>query len=538
MFRSAFTAAALASFALAAPLGSIARGSTSPVLHADGRIAFADATGIASMNPDGSGQWGVELNVGDYAPAWSPDGTQLAVVTHWAGSSGILVMQPDGSGAHMLTNDGNDRDPAWSPDGTKVAFANQGQLYLVQADGSHRAQLTFDLGDRWVAHPTWSPDGTEIAYQTSVENGVVIEVDDLATGKEKVVTDPTGYDGSPAWSPDGSQIAFSTHTSGSAIAVMNPDGSNVKQLTQGSSYDDSPAWSPDGTQIAFQRNGQIWVMARDGSGPHQLTWGADGSNMPAWQPLAPAPYGCTLWGTAANDLLVGTNGDDSLCGLGGNDTLIGLGGNDRLLGGDGNDVLAGGTGHDVLSGGPGDDKLDARGGYADGVSGGFGGDTAWITGPGDRITGVERTIVDRNLAIWQPADSDSFDPTNPAIRAFDGNFFDWWNSGGYPSHWVEVDLGYPRDIGRISIVMPDLPSAGRYVVLGRADVDHPFRLLHTFRGPAADLQQVSFKPQKPWHGIRYVRVLVPQANAAMPWVSVREIQIYPPVAHHAKRKKH
>src|SRR5215831_4084384 len=88
--------------------------SSSASARANGRIAFAAVGGIASMNPDGTGQWGVELNVGDSSPAWSPDGMQLAVVTHWAGNSGILVMQPDGSGAHLVTTDGGDRDPAWS----------------------------------------------------------------------------------------------------------------------------------------------------------------------------------------------------------------------------------------------------------------------------------------------------------------------------------------------------------------------------------------------------------------------------------------
>src|SRR6476660_5805503 len=102
--------------ARAAPLGSGASAASVPF---DGRIAFAAVGGIASMNPDGSGQWGVELNVGDSQPAWSPDGSRLAVVTHWAGQNGILVMQPNGSLPHLITTDYNDSGPAWSPDGTK-----------------------------------------------------------------------------------------------------------------------------------------------------------------------------------------------------------------------------------------------------------------------------------------------------------------------------------------------------------------------------------------------------------------------------------
>jgi Tol biopolymer transport system component len=62
------------------------------------------------------------------------------------------------------------------------------------------------------------------------------------------------------------------------IYTMNPDGSDVRQLT---SYTDgtvtaSPAWTPDGAQIIFvvapppDFNGQLWVMNADGSNPHPL----------------------------------------------------------------------------------------------------------------------------------------------------------------------------------------------------------------------------------------------------------------------------
>src|SRR6266404_9950262 len=104
-------------------VGSDARSaSSSPVYN--GRIAFTASTGIASMNPDGSGQWGVDFQPSDTQPAWSPDGTKLAVVTDSGGRSGIELLQPNGDALGMLTNDGGDMFPAWSPDGSTVAFAN------------------------------------------------------------------------------------------------------------------------------------------------------------------------------------------------------------------------------------------------------------------------------------------------------------------------------------------------------------------------------------------------------------------------------
>jgi len=536
MSRSLLAATAVAALAAFVPIGSGAASTTGP--HANGRIAFVDSTGIASMNPDGSGAWGVELNVGDAGPAWSPDGTQLAVVTHWAGNAGILAMQPDGSGAHMLTHDAGDRDPAWSPDAGRLAFANGSNLYVVAADGSGRAPLTFATDQRWVARPTWSPNGKEIAYETSLATGGVgIVVDDLASGKETLITDATTYSAAPAWSPDGDLIAFSSSRDGTeSIYVMQPDGSHVTRVTTGQTFDESPAWSPDGTQIAFARGGQIWAVGRDGTNADQLTTTGSGNSDPAWQPLPPGPPGCTLWGTTANDLLVGSDGNDIVCGLAGDDKLIGFGGNDRLLGGDGNDSLAGGLGHDVLSGGNGDDRLDARGGSADGVAGGAGNDTALVSGKGSRLNGVERTIVDRNLAVWRPATADAAEEANLPVRAVDGDFTDWWNSGGYPTHWIEVDLQAPFDIGRVRLVTPDLPSGASFVVLGRADSERPFRVLCAHAGPAVDLEQLDCAAKRPWRSVRYVRVVVPASPAPMPWVSWREIGVYPSQPHPAVKK--
>jgi Tol biopolymer transport system component len=71
------------------------------------------------------------------------------------------------------------------------------------------------------------------------------------------------------------RIAF---VQGPDIFVMNPDGSDVRQLT--SFTDDNSAfwenWSPDGRQLVFSRFpapdffGQLWLMNADGSNQHLL----------------------------------------------------------------------------------------------------------------------------------------------------------------------------------------------------------------------------------------------------------------------------
>lgn len=76
------------------------------------------------------------------------------------------------------------------------------------------------------------------------------------------------------------RIAFDQGSPTTDIYTMNPDGSDVKQLTffAGSGgYATLGAWSPDGNQIAFTAtnsaaNGpyQLWIMNGDGSNQHVL----------------------------------------------------------------------------------------------------------------------------------------------------------------------------------------------------------------------------------------------------------------------------
>ena len=97
--------------------------------------------------------------------------------------------------------------------------------------------------------------------------------------------------------------------------------------------------------------------------------------------FAPNSLGCTIFGTAASDVLVGTSGADVICGFGGNDYLRGDNGADVLLPGGGNDVVDGGGSTDTVS-------------YAD-VSGPVVVDLAakTVTGAGgDTVSGVESAV--------------------------------------------------------------------------------------------------------------------------------------------------
>ena len=104
---------------------------------------------------------------GDLAPAWSPDGTQIAFETLRDGNSEIYVMNHDGSEQVNLThNPTADHAPAWSPDGTRIAFESLRDggrdIYVMNADGSDQVRLTVGPGLNLAPH--WSVDGQGIVF--------------------------------------------------------------------------------------------------------------------------------------------------------------------------------------------------------------------------------------------------------------------------------------------------------------------------------------------------------------------------------------
>src|SRR6266487_612528 len=202
----------------------------------------------------------------------------------------IFVMQADGSGRRQLTYDpGPQFDPAWSPGGNKIAFASdrEGQLkiYLINPDGTGLVRLTQGEGE----YPSWSPDGKKIAFASSRDGNYEIYVMNADGSNQTRLTNNPAYDMYPAWSPDGQFIAFDTQRDyyppkdqGAGeefeIHVMKADGTCDTRLTTNAVEDRFPAWSSDGTRLAWEQEGQVAVMYANGT--NQMSLGP--GNFPAW----------------------------------------------------------------------------------------------------------------------------------------------------------------------------------------------------------------------------------------------------------------
>ncbi|HYO46821.1 MAG TPA: hypothetical protein VEY33_09060 [Gemmatimonadota bacterium] len=221
----------------------------------------------------------------------------------------IFVMNADGSSLQQLTVNSaiGDAHPSWSPDGTRIAFVGTRQdpitgvfheeVLIMNADGSNEVAVTrHPLYD---ASPGWS-SGNRIAFQTNRDDPNARPFDDIfpdeiytinPDGTDlRRVTNNARDDIHPDWSPDGGTIVYSSEVSPGNYDILTtaPDGTGIVNLTNHPATDWRPAWSPDGTRIAFHSdrdgNFDIYVMNTNGTGLLRLTTDPGDDFHPAWSP--------------------------------------------------------------------------------------------------------------------------------------------------------------------------------------------------------------------------------------------------------------
>jgi len=298
----------LAVLVLAGAVAAIAGGSADAGSQAaNGRIAYvSDAAcrfdptlkneDIFSMAPDGSGKADLTRSPDpDGSPAWSTDGTRLALTRPGhAGNDDVFVMSSNGKAQRNVTRTSpDDANPDWTPDGSKITYDVSGtQVFEANPDGTGMTRL---VPGGYEA--SWSSAG-KLAYSASVEpsNSEIFVANADGSGAHNVTNAPGYDDDSAVWSPDGTKIAFVRFFGDAGeIFVMNADGSGQTDLTNDPANDNDPTWSPDGSKIAFTTNrgptgdNEVYVMNANGTSPVDLTNSPANESDPDWQPVPGAP---------------------------------------------------------------------------------------------------------------------------------------------------------------------------------------------------------------------------------------------------------
>ena len=181
------------------------------------------------------------------APAFSPDGKQLAMVLSKDGNPDIYVLTIADRRLRRVTRHyGIDTEPSWSPDGKGIIFTSnrggQPQIYQIQLDDLSIERLTFE-GD-YNAKASVLSDGSGIVM-VHRRNGIFhIAMLDLARGRLRVLTE-TSLDESPSIAPNGSMLIYATQVGGEGIlAAVSIDGGVKFNLPSSEGDVREPAWSP------------------------------------------------------------------------------------------------------------------------------------------------------------------------------------------------------------------------------------------------------------------------------------------------------
>ncbi len=239
-----------------------------------------DAVAISKMNADGTGRVQLtELRQQSLA-AWSPDGAKIAFVseredpeyqpgddlytterlylmdTNGDNPKKLMTRAQSHTGTHMIKRE---FAPAWSPDGSQLAFigftsdasgSSRENLYVVSRDGSGLREVThFDGASLVTSKISWSRDGTKIAFGMN-RDIYLVTIDGLSQPINlSNTTDREERD--PAFSPGGGWIAYvMNHIDNlqDGLYIMKADGQNPTQILSSSAATDQqvnhPAWNP------------------------------------------------------------------------------------------------------------------------------------------------------------------------------------------------------------------------------------------------------------------------------------------------------
>ncbi|HKS67339.1 MAG TPA: Tol-Pal system beta propeller repeat protein TolB [Candidatus Acidoferrales bacterium] len=270
------------------------------------QIAYVRATGrdkeIWVMDYDGANAHQL-THMGSVAltPRWSPDASRIAFTCFVPNRDGVLAPQiciysmASNRLIHFPRFRGTNGAPAWSPDGQQLAFMSSQngdpEIYTVNTDGTHLHRITFAAGVN--TSPAWNPKtGKQIIF-VSDRGGdgapVLYQMNSDGTDVTRINLPDMGYVIDPAWSPNGQLIAFSWRRPAGNydIYVMDVVSHQLVELTRDSGRNERPSWAPDGRHLVFEstRTGsrEIWTMLADGSQPRQLTFKGENES-PNWSP--------------------------------------------------------------------------------------------------------------------------------------------------------------------------------------------------------------------------------------------------------------
>ena len=275
-------------------------------------LRFSDgAIELTTASRDGSGARSLArlASATYYAPKWSPDDGQIAIVEEPGGAlftSNLIVVDRVSGRVQRLPGEFYYRGASWLRDGSAlIVSSSQGStlsypplynLWKLPLDGGPPSQLTF--GESSYEFPDLGSAGGLVVSRVRSQSDVW-KIPLNSSPRENAqrgvrITRQTGLVQTASLSPDESEVAFLSDNGGHAnVWAARTSGGDMRPITRESDprvVVAVPVWSPRGDWISFLTNRNspalgvsLWLVKPDGSDARDLSfngawacWSGDG----------------------------------------------------------------------------------------------------------------------------------------------------------------------------------------------------------------------------------------------------------------------
>ncbi|RJR44790.1 MAG: Tol-Pal system beta propeller repeat protein TolB [Desulfobacteraceae bacterium] len=225
-------------------------------------------------------------------PRWSPLGDVICFNSYKEGSS-MLYLKDLHSGKVRRLSDrqGFNAGGSWAPDGRSLALGmshgDNLDIFNIDLSGKILKRLTNHSSINVSA--SFSPDGSKFAFVSNRSGTPQVYVKDMAGEREERITFEGNYNTSPSWSKLNRIVFCGSYEGRFDIFTVDPDGRNLRKLTDGQGDNEEPCWSPDGRYILFSSNREggyhLYIMNANGQNQRRITFMKGQQTSPSWSPF-------------------------------------------------------------------------------------------------------------------------------------------------------------------------------------------------------------------------------------------------------------
>jgi DNA-binding SARP family transcriptional activator/Tol biopolymer transport system component len=200
----------------------------------------------------------------DGAPAWSPTGSSLALLTTVGGQHRVAIVSASGGSAPRIFDKTAGDQIAWSPDGL-IAYQVPGNRNFSLFDPTTGTEKRLVANDSvgWMFNPVFAPDGKRVVISWNRPGGRGLWLVSLVDGSQRMLPGTSYGDGVRGWTRDGRALFIEgADRSLRRVPVAGREGTVVARIPPASEC--HPIEPPEGLTLVCmigEFTSDVWMVA-------------------------------------------------------------------------------------------------------------------------------------------------------------------------------------------------------------------------------------------------------------------------------------